>query len=122
MEPDIIDLSCPAEILEEDILESMKSIEGYLDIAPSDFKEFYIKAYQQARKRLLHGINAEMIMTTPATSVGEKVTLTEILNLVKQKEINRLTVKDKENRLAGIITRSDIIRSLFNNICNLEES
>jgi CBS domain-containing protein len=203
MAQEIIDLSCPAEILEEDILEVMKSIEGYLDITPSDFKEIYVKAYQQARKKLLHGINAEMIMaspvhsilesenialaalamaesnisglpvtnkneeivgiisekdflkelskdstpsfmaviaqclnskgcvalpikklavkdimSTPAVTVDEKTTLTEIVNLLRQEKINRLPVKDKNNRLAGIITRSDIIKSLFNTVCD----
>ena len=70
------ELSCPPELSDEDILEVMKSIEGYLDITPSDFREIYLKAYQQARRRLLQGITA------------------------------------------GIITRSDIIRSLFNTVCN----
>lgn len=196
-------LSCPPELEEKDILEAMKSIEGYLDITPSDFKEFYIRAYEQARKRLLNGITAGMIMTRhvhsidegesisqaamimaeanisglPAVdknneivgvitekdflrelskdkgpsfmsviaqclnnkgcvalpirklrvrdimtanvvTVNEKTTLSEIINLLKEKEINRLPVKDNDNRLAGIITRSDIIRSLFNTVCN----
>ncbi len=200
---EIDELSCPPELKEEDILEVMKSIEGYLDITPSDFKEIYIKAYQQARRRLLQGITADMIMTKPvhsidesesiaqaalvmaetnisglpvtnkndetvgiisekdflrelskdnapsfmsviaqclnnkgcvalpikklavkdimslpAITIEEKVTLTEIINLLKQKGINRLPVKDKDNRLSGIITRSDIIRSLFNTVCN----
>ena len=200
---EIDELSCPPELKEEDILEVMKSIEGYLDITPSDFKEIYIKAYQQARRRLLQGITADMIMTRPVHSIGEsesiaqaalimaetnisglpvtnkndevvgvisekdflrelskdnapsfmsviaqclnnkgcvalpikklavkdimslpaitveeKATLTEIINLLKQKGINRLPVKDKDNRLSGIITRSDIIRSLFNTVCN----
>lgn len=200
---EIDELSCPPDLKEEDILEVMKSVEGYLDITPSDFKEIYIKAYQQARKRLLHGITADMIMTkpvhsiyesdniaksaltmaksgvsglpvinengeivgvisekdflrelskdgplsfmaviaqclgnkgcvalpikklavkdimaSPAVTVDEKVTLSEVVNLLKEKEINRLPVKDEANRPVGIITRSDIIRSLFNNICN----
>ena len=195
-------LSCPPELSEEDILEAMKTIEGYLDITPSDFKEFYIKAYSQARKRLLGSITAEMIMnrpvhatgpdkniseaalimaeanisglpvinesnevvgvitekdflrelstekspsfmsviaqcltskgcvalpvkklavkdimSAPAIAVDEKATLSEIMNMMKEKEINRLPVKGKESRLVGIITRSDIIRSIFNTVC-----
>ena len=199
----IDELSCPPELNEEDIIEAMKTIEGYLDITPSDFKEFYLKAYKQARERLLNGITAGMIMTKPVHSAGdeesisqaaltmaganisglpvingnreiigiisekdflsalakkdspsfmsviaqclnnkgcvalpikklsvkdimsapaitvdEKATLSEVINLLKETKINRLPVRDKDNRLAGIITRSDIIRSLFNTVCN----
>ena len=39
-------LSCPAELEEDDIIEAMKSIEGYLDITPSDFKLFYGQYYR----------------------------------------------------------------------------
>ncbi len=31
-------IECPPEILEEDILEAMKAIKGYLDITPGDFR------------------------------------------------------------------------------------
>jgi CBS-domain-containing membrane protein len=195
--------SCPPELEEEDILAAMRSIEGYIDITPSDFKEFYIKAYNQARKRLLQNITADMIMMKPlrftrphenisqaaetmaeanisglpvinennniigiitekdflkelaekegpsfmsviakclnnkgcialfvrklmvkdimtsnVTAVYEKATLAEIINLLKEKEINRIPVKDSNNKLVGIITRSDIIKSLFNTVCH----
>lgn len=196
-------LSCPTDLSEEDILEAMKSIEGYLDITPSDFKEFYIKAYKQARKRLLTNITADMIMNKPVYSVrseesipqaaqimadanvsglpvinandeivgvvsekdflrelsndkipsfmsviarclnnkgcvalpirilavkdimtsdvvtaDEKDTLADIINLLKKNEINRIPVKDNSRRLTGIITRSDIIKTLFNAVCS----
>ena len=196
-------LSCPTDLSEEDILEAMKSIEGYLDITPSDFREFYIKAYKQARKRLLNNITADMIMHKPvhsvkpdenisqaaqvmadtnvsglpvinaseeivgvvsekdflkelsegsnqsfmsviahclnnkgcvalpikkltvrdimtanAVTVSEKDTLADIINLLKKHEINRIPVKDDSNRLTGIITRSDIIKTLFNAVCS----
>jgi CBS domain-containing membrane protein len=196
-------LSCPTDLSEEDILEAMKSIEGYLDITPSDFREFYIKAYKQARKRLLNNITADMIMQKPVhsvkpdetisqaaqimadtnvsglpvindseeivgvvsekdflkelskdgnqsfmsviahclnnkgcvalpikkltvkdimtanvVSVNKKDTLEDIINLLKKNEINRLPVKDDSNRLTGIITRSDIIKTLFNAVCS----
>ena len=200
---EINELSCSPELTEDDILEAMKSIEGYLDITPADFKEFYIKAYEQARKRLLNNITADMIMNRPVHSVGPdedisqaaqimaeanvsglpvinqheeiigilsekdflrelsnakmpsfmsvisqclnnkgcvalpirklkvkdimttnvvavevKTRMSEIINLLKGQKINRLPVKGSDNRLAGIITRSDIIKSLFNTVCS----
>ncbi|MBN1906736.1 MAG: hypothetical protein JW927_16760 [Deltaproteobacteria bacterium] len=45
---DINTLSCPPEINDEDIFSAMRSMEGYIDITPADFKEFYLKAYKHA--------------------------------------------------------------------------
>ena len=33
------------DISDDDIIEAMKAISGYLDITPEDFKEIYIAAY-----------------------------------------------------------------------------
>jgi CBS domain-containing membrane protein len=200
---DINVLSCPPEITEEDILSAMKSMEGYIDITPADFREFYIKAYKHARERLLHGVTAGQIMTqpvysisseksislaadimakekisglpvlnnnneligiisekdliksvikdsppslmsviarcletkgclalslkklkvvdlmtAPAIAVYENNTLSEVINLMNRNSINRLPVKEKNNRLIGIITRSDIIKAIFNTVCD----
>ena len=40
--------TCPIDMSDEDILEAMRSIPGYLDITPSDFKEIYLSAYRFA--------------------------------------------------------------------------
>jgi CBS domain-containing membrane protein len=201
--PDFNLISCPPEITEEDILSAMRSMEGYIDITPADFREFYIKAYKHARERLLDGITAGEIMTrevysissesnislaadmmakskvsglpvlnnnneligiisekdliksvikdappslmsviarclsnkgclalslkklkvvdlmtAPAIAVYENTPLSEVINLMNKNSINRLPVKEKNNRLIGIITRSDIIRAIFNTVCD----
>src|SRR4030042_6077275 len=65
------------EINEEDILEAMRAIPGYLDITPGDFREVYRLAFQHALERLSRAVTAAEIMTTdvvtvaPDTSVGE---------------------------------------------------
>ena len=43
----------------------MKTIEGYLDIKPSDYKKFYLKVCKLARERLLDGITAGVLMIKP---------------------------------------------------------
>lgn len=203
---DIYDLSCPPEITDEDTLSAMRSMEGYIDITPADFREFYIKAYKHARERLLHGITAGQIMTrpvysiasesnislaadimakkkvsglpvinngeelvgiisekdlvksvikdsppsimslvarcletkgcpalslkklkvvdlmtTPAIAVYENTPLSDVINLLNKGSINRLPVKDRNNRLLGIITRTDIIKAIFNTVCTIDQ-
>jgi CBS domain-containing membrane protein len=203
---DINALACPPEINDEDILSAMRSMEGYIDITPADFREFYIKAYKQAKERLLHGVTAGQIMTrevysiasesnislaadmmanakvsglpvlnnkneligiisekdliksvikdappslmsviarclsnkgclalslrklkvvdlmtAPAIAVYENTPLYEVINLMNKGSINRLPVKDRNNRLIGIITRSDILKAIFNTVCTLDK-
>ena len=46
------------EIKDEDILEAMQAIPGYLDITPGDFKEVYRLAFQHALERLSRAVTA----------------------------------------------------------------
>ena len=46
------------EIKEEDILEAMRAIPGYLDITPGDFKEVYRLAFAHALERLSRAVTA----------------------------------------------------------------
>jgi CBS domain-containing membrane protein len=54
---------------------------------------------------------AEDIMTTPAITVGENTPIFEIANTFTEKNINRTPVVNQNNKLAGIVTRTDIVRS-----------
>ena len=45
----------PVDISEQDVVEAMKRIAGYIDITPGDFKEVYQSAYTLAIKRLFCG-------------------------------------------------------------------
>lgn len=55
---------------------------------------------------------AEDIMTTPAVTVSEQTPIGEIARLFSEKQINRVPVIDKEHRLAGIVSRADIVRGM----------
>jgi CBS domain-containing membrane protein len=54
---------------------------------------------------------AEDIMTSPAITVGENRPIFEIANTFTEKNINRTPVVDQNNKLVGIVTRTDIVRS-----------
>ncbi len=55
--------------------------------------------------------NAEDIMTSPAITVREDTPIFEIANIFTEKNINRTPVTDRNNKLIGIVTRADIVRS-----------
>jgi CBS-domain-containing membrane protein len=51
------------------------------------------------------------IMTSPAITVSENTPVFEIAKIFTEKKINRLPVVGEGNRLTGMVTRSDIVRS-----------
>jgi CBS-domain-containing membrane protein len=54
--------------------------------------------------------NAAALMTSPAVTVEPEATLTEAARLMRQKQVKRLPVVDANGRLAGILSRSDLLR------------
>jgi len=63
MHPKTADFSSPFNISEEDILQAMKDIQGYLDISPGDFKEVFQVAYRHAVARIMESRKAVEIMS-----------------------------------------------------------
>jgi CBS domain-containing membrane protein len=55
---------------------------------------------------------AEDIMTSPAITLNEDSSLGEILRLFRERTINRAPVLDAQGRLAGIVTRDDVLKKL----------
>jgi len=69
--------SCPVDISDEDILDAMKSIPGYLDITPGDFKEIFRHAYRHAIERIAQSLVAKDVMTAKLISVTPNTSLKE---------------------------------------------
>jgi CBS domain-containing membrane protein len=61
-----------------------------------------------ARKQM-----AKEIMTTPPLCVGEDTPVAEIARIFAEKHINRVPVVDGSGKLAGIVSRADIVRYSF---------
>ena len=74
--------SCPVNMSDEDILDAMKSIPGYLDITPGDFKEIFNYAYGYAIERIAQSLQAKDIMTSPAQTVFEDTPITDLVMII----------------------------------------
>ena len=57
-------------------------------------------------------IKVEGIMTVKVKTVGEDTPINEIADIMLDSRVNRLPVMDKNNKLVGIITRADILKSI----------
>ena len=74
------------------------------------FLESIKKFEDKLRKKTAYKIKSAM--TTPVIQVNQDEDVHKIANIMLDKRINRVPVIDDEGKLVGIITRSNILRSL----------
>ncbi len=97
------------EIDDEDILEAMKQIPGYLDITPGDFKEVYLKAYEHALNRLTTSLKAADLMTTEVVWVKEDTPVVEVAEIMEAKRVSGLPVIGEDGKVVGVISEKDYL-------------
>ncbi|MEE9610519.1 MAG: CBS domain-containing protein, partial [Desulfatiglandales bacterium] len=99
----------PLDISDNDIIDAMKGINGYLDITPGDFKEVYRLAYAHAIERLTHLAKAKDVMTQKVISVERDTPLIEVVNMLANLGISGVPVVDKDRKVVGIISEKDFL-------------
>jgi CBS domain-containing membrane protein len=97
------------EIKDEDILEAMRAIPGYLDITPGDFKEIYRLAFQHALERLSRDVTAAEIMTTDVVAVNPDTPVSEVAAAMGRRGVSGVPVVDAENQVVGVISEKDFL-------------
>jgi CBS domain-containing protein len=103
---------CVQTITDEDIVQAMKKIPGYLDITPSDFMEVYRVAFDHAMFRLKTAITADQVMTKNVFSVTETARLSEVISLMADNSISGLPVVGDNGTVAGVISEKDILKRM----------
>jgi CBS domain-containing membrane protein len=102
----------PLDISETDVVEAMKSITGYIDITPGDFKEIYQTAYALAIKRLVSTLKAAHIMTSPLFVLEQDMQLVQAAALLAEKQISGAPVTDGEGKLVGVVSEKDFLKEM----------
>ena len=97
------------EIKDEDILEAMRAIPGYLDITPGDFKEVYRLAFQHALERLSRAVTAAEIMTTDVVAVKPDTPLADVAAAMGQRGVSGVPVVDAGHKVVGVISEKDFL-------------
>jgi CBS domain-containing membrane protein len=97
------------EIKEEDILEAMRAIPGYLDITPGDFKEVYRLAFQHALERLSRAVTAAEIRTTDVVAVRPDTPVAEVAAAMGRRGVSGVPVVDAEQKVVGVISEKDFL-------------
>jgi CBS domain-containing protein len=101
--------SCPVDMSDEDILDAMKSIPGYLDITPGDFKEIFRYAYRHAIERIAKSLVAKDVMTEKLISVTPDTSLKETSAKMAAHGISGVPVIDERNSVVGVISEKDFL-------------
>ena len=102
----------PFDISDDDVMEAMKSMKGYIDITSADFREVYQIAHALARDRLMNSLKAGDIMTTPAHVVHIDTDLIATATLLAEKGISGAPVTDRDGKIVGVISETDFLRKM----------
>ena len=101
--------SCPVNMSDEDILDAMKSIPGYLDITPGDFKEIFNYAYGYAIERIAQSLQAKDVMTAKVISVSATTSLKEAALAMATHGVSGIPVIDDRESVVGVISEKDFL-------------
>ncbi|MCX9015046.1 MAG: CBS domain-containing protein [Candidatus Methanoperedens sp.] len=82
-----------------------------MDVTPGDLKKIYSLALEHARKRMVSPKVGDIMTETVIKSGGES-TLDEAVGLFREHHISGMPVVDRDNKVLGVITETDIISVL----------
>jgi CBS-domain-containing membrane protein len=99
-------------LTDEDIYEAMKTVPGYIDITPGDFKELYCIAYAHAMERFARAVSAKDIMVKQVISALPEMSLTEVAEILANNAISGLPVLNADQKVLGVISEKDILSQL----------
>jgi CBS-domain-containing membrane protein len=100
------------EVSDEDILESMAEIPGYLDVSTEDFRLLYHLAHRHALTRVFSNMSAGRLMHTGFQPLQPDMRLDEAAVLMSHQGVKALPVVNPDRRVAGILTETDFLRWL----------
>ena len=109
--PDAEDLAELA-LSDEDILDAMRDIPGYVDISTQDFRTIYHLAHGHALERLFRHVSALTLMRTGIVPLHPDTKLDAAARALVGQGLKGLPVVDVEERVIGMLTETDFLRRL----------
>ena len=97
------------DISDNDIMEAMKEIGGYVDITPGDARQIYRLAYHYALERLPRSAKARDVMTRDVVSVKKATLLGDVAGVMACHGISGVPVIEDDGTVAGVISEKDFL-------------
>ncbi|MFA6312181.1 MAG: CBS domain-containing protein [Sterolibacterium sp.] len=98
------------ELTDEDILDAMRHIPGYLDISIGDFRDIYHLAHRHAMGRLFGGINAARLMRSGMPTLHPDMAMDQAAQVIARSGYKGLPVVDGGGCVLGMLTETDFLR------------
>jgi CBS domain-containing membrane protein len=102
----------PPDISEQDIIEAMKTLQGYVDITPGDFKHIYQIAYTMVINRLLNTMTAADLMTKTVLFVEQTMSLVQAASILAENQVSGAPVVNGEKKIVGIVSEKDFLEEM----------
>lgn len=100
------------DISEQDVIQAMKAMRGYIDITPADFREIYTVAFTMAKERVMASVRAADVMSRPVTCIGLAMDLVAAAALLAEKGISGAPVVDQGGKVVGVVSEKDFLRKM----------
>ena len=100
------------ELNDEDILDAMQHIPGYLDISTEDFRAIYHLAHNHSLERLFRRVHAAHLMLPNIQPLYPDTPLDVAAQQLVSQRRKSLPVVDENNYVTGMLTETDFLRRL----------
>lgn len=100
------------ELTDDDILDAMRHIPGYLDITTEDFRSIYHLAHRHAVERLFSGMTAARLMRAVSEPLHPEMTLDKAARVLADSGFKSLPVVDADGCVIGMLTETDYLKRL----------
>lgn len=100
------------ELTDEDILDAMQHIAGFIDISTADFKEIYHLAHRHALKRLFGSVRAGTLMRVGIEPLQPEMRLEQAAATMAKQGLKSLPVVGSDGFVIGMLTETDFLRRL----------
>lgn len=100
------------DLSDEDILDAMRHIPGYIDITTEDFRAIYHLAHDHALERQFRHVRAGRLMCAGIKPLYPYTLMDEAARILAQQGRKSLPVVDSDGCVIGILTETDFLRRL----------
>ena len=98
------------ELSDEDILDAMQHIPGYLDISTEDFRTIYHLAHRHSLGRLFGNFRVKNLMRKGIEPLKPDMYLDHAAKILVRSGLKSLPVVDQQGGVVGMLTETDFLR------------
>ncbi len=100
------------DLTDEDVIDAMRHIPGYLDISTDDFRVLYQFASEHAIGRLFANLRAGDLMLKAIKPLRPEMRLGEAAREITRQRLKSLPVVDEQALVVGILTETDFLHCM----------